>query len=94
MLDTAGAWIQYNSVDFGKNKFKSVSLKVLSKTGCTIQLLSDKLDNPVIDKIIIPKNNEWKVVNFPIAGFQPGIHNLILLLKDDKAVEVDWIKFE
>ena len=94
VLDTAGAWIQYNSVDFGKNKFKSVSLKVLSKIGCTIQLLSDKLDNPVIDKIIIPKNNEWKVVNFPIAGFQPGIHNLILLLKDDKAVEVDWIKFE
>ena len=94
ILDTAGAWIQYNSVDFGNNKYKSVSLKVLSKTGCTIQLLLDKIESPVIDKIVVPKNNEWKVIDFPVSGYQPGIHNLIVLLKDNNNAEIDWIKFE
>ncbi|MFZ0454991.1 MAG: family 43 glycosylhydrolase [Ignavibacteriaceae bacterium] len=94
ILDTANAWIQYNSVDFGNNKFKSIKIKALSKTGGEVRILLDKADGPEIGQLEIPESNEWKIINFPVSGFQPGIHNLIVLLKDNKSVEMDWIKFE
>ena len=31
ILDTANAWIQYNSIDFGNNKFKSVNVRASIK---------------------------------------------------------------
>ena len=94
VLDTAGASIQYNSVDFGSNKLKSVDIKALSKTGGNIQIRLDKPDGPVIGQVEIPESNEWKIINSPLLEFQQGIHNLIILLNDNKSVEIDWIRFE
>ena len=94
ILDTANAWMQYNSVDFGNNKFKSVNARVLSKTGGTLQIRLNKANGPIIAQVEFPESNEWKIINSPISGFQPGLHNLIVLLKGKKTVELDWIKFE
>ncbi len=93
ILDTANAWMQYNSVDFGNNKFKSVNIKALSKTGSTLQIRLDKIDGPVIGQIEIPKSNEWKIINSPLSEFQPGIHNLVVVLNNN-TVEMDWLKFD
>jgi hypothetical protein len=93
-FDTINAWIQYNSIDFGSSKFNSVNIKALSKTGGTLQIRLDKVDGPLIGQVEIPKSNEWKVVNSPLSEYKPGIHNLIVFLKDNKTVEIDWIKFE
>ena len=94
ILDTVNAWIQYNSVDFGNNKFKFVNLRTLSKTGGTLQLRLNNLDGPIVGLLEIPKSNEWKIINSSISEFQPGIHNLIVILMDNKTVEIDWIKFK
>jgi hypothetical protein len=93
ILDTTNAWMQYNSVDFGSKKFKSINVKALSKTGGTLQIRLDKTDAPIIAQIEIPKNNEWEVISSSISGFQQGIHNLFVQLKDNKNVEIDWISF-
>jgi hypothetical protein len=93
ILDTTNAWVQYNSVDFGSKKFKSINVKALSKTGGTLQIRLDKTDAPIIAQIEIPKNNEWEVISSSISGFQQGIHNLFVQLKDNKNVEIDWISF-
>ena len=94
ILDSENAWIQYNSVDFRNNKLKSVNVRAMSATGGTLQIMLDSVDCPVIGQVEIPKGNEWKVINSPLSKFQPGSHNLIVLLKDKKNVEIDWIKFE
>ncbi len=94
ILDTANAWIQYNSVDFAINKFKSVHIKASSKTGGTLQIRLDKVDGPVIASVEISKSNDWKIVNAPLSKIQDGIHNLIVLLIDNKNVEMDWVKFD
>ena len=94
VFDTMGAWIQYNGVDFGKINFKSVKLRVLSKTGGTLQIRLDKVDGPMIAQLEIPKSDEWKIANSPLSEYHLGIHNLIVLLKDNKNVEVDWVSFE
>jgi hypothetical protein len=94
VFDTMGAWIQYNGVDFGNINFKSVKLKALSKTGGTLQIRLDKVDGPMIAQLEIPKSDEWNIANSPLSEFHLGVHNLIVLLKDNKNVEVDWVSFE
>jgi hypothetical protein len=94
ILDTSNAWIQYNSVDFGSKKLKSVNLRASSKTGGTLQLRLNKFDGPLIAQVEIPKSDEWNIVNSPLSAFRPGIHDLIVLLKDNNNVEIDWINFK
>jgi len=94
ILESANAWIQYNSVDFGSKKFKFIDVKARSETGGSIELRLNKMNGPVIALAEIPDEIGWNIVSFPVLKFQPGIHNLILLLKDNKQVELDWINFK
>ena len=52
------------------------------------------MTGPVIGQIEVPVSDEWNIINSSLLKFQPGIHNLIVLLKDNANVEVDWISFE
>ena len=94
ILDTANAWIQYNSIDFGDRKFKSIEIRILSTTGCTLQIRFNKKDGPLLAQVNIPKSDDWHIVNSPILKYQSGVHNLIVLLKENKNVEIDWMRFK
>ena len=94
ILDTANAWIQYNSIDFGDRKFKSIEIRILSATGCTLQIRFNKKDGPLLAQVNIPKSDDWHIVNSPILKYQSGVHNLIVLLKENKNVEIDWMRFK
>jgi len=94
ILNNKNAWIQYNSVDLSSNNFKSVNIRSFSETGGTLEIRLDKVDGPVIAEVEIPKGTEWKIINSSLSEFQPGIHNLVVLLKDNNNVELDWISFE
>lgn len=88
------AWIKYNSVDFGNEKYKSISVKANSKTGGTLQLRLNNEKGALISEIKIPKNEEWETVKASVSDIKSGVQHLVLMLKGDEAVEVDWIKFE
>ena len=89
------SWIQYNSVDFGKKKFKIINVKALSETGGTMQIRSGNDKGPVIGEITIPVTNQWKTIKASISGAKTGIQHLVVSLKEsNKQVEVDWISFE
>jgi hypothetical protein len=94
ILDTANAWIQYNGVNFGRNKLKSIHVRASTKTGGTLQVRLDKTDGPIIAQVEIPKSDKLNIVHSPVTEYEPGIHNLIVLLADNKNVEIDWISFE
>ncbi len=94
ILDKAIGWIQYNSVDFGKKKFKSVNVKAASKTGGVLQIRLNNAQGPVIAEVKIPAGNDWNIIKAPLSGLKPGVQNLVVSLKDSKHVEVDWISFE
>ncbi|MGE5859544.1 MAG: carbohydrate-binding protein, partial [Ignavibacteria bacterium] len=94
ILNNKNACIQYNSVEFGSNNFKSVNIRSSSETGGTLEIRVDKVDGPLIADVEIPKGTKWNVVNSSLSEFQAGIHNLVILLKDNKNVEIDWINFE
>ncbi|MDZ7723886.1 MAG: family 43 glycosylhydrolase [candidate division KSB1 bacterium] len=92
ILDEPNAWIQYNAVDFGQKHFKTVHIRARSKTGCTLHVKLNKIDNQAIAHVNVPESKSWKIVGSPLTQNQVGIHNLIVLNKDQD-VEIDWIHF-
>ncbi|MGA9121117.1 MAG: family 43 glycosylhydrolase [Bacteroidota bacterium] len=94
LFDTANAWIQYNSVDFGSHNFAGVLARARSEIGGTLELRLDKIDGPLVARVELGRTNEWSVVHAPVAACQPGIHNVIVLLGTTGKVELDWVRFE
>ena len=93
-FDEKDTWIQYNSVDFGKTKLKSVQVKALSEKGSTLQIRLDKVDGPVIAEVKVPKGTSWNMVEAKVSKPITGVHNLIVALKDENTAEIDWVEFE
>jgi hypothetical protein len=93
ILTNPASWIQYNTVEFGKGT-KSVNVRAVSETGATLVIRTNNASGPVIAEIKIPKGNNWSTVKKSIAAVQPGIKHLVLQLKGEGRVEVDWISFE
>lgn len=87
------AWVRYNSVDFGSKKLKTVQVRALSGTGGTLQIRLDKPDGPLLSEVKIPKGADWNTIDACVSKSQSGIHNLVVVLKDNSPVEVDWLRF-
>jgi hypothetical protein len=94
VLDNKNAWVQYNKVDFGKEKLKSVQLKALSEKGSVLQIRLDKADGLVIAEVTVPKGVNWNMVEAKVSKYQSGIHNLVVTLKNENRVEIDWVQFK
>lgn len=95
-LSAKGAWIQYNAVDFGKDKkkFKTIKVRAVSETGGTIQIRLDSANGALLSEVKIPKGTTMTEVKGKIATSISGVKNLVMVLKDNTSVEVDWISFE
>lgn len=93
-FDEKGAWIQYNSVDFGKGGFKEVRVQVYSLHGGTLEIRLDHLHGKVIAKVRIPSDKNWQCVRATLSEIPGGIHHLVVVSKERKSVEVDWIQFQ
>ncbi len=94
LFSKSEAWIQYNSVDFENNTFRTALINAQSKSGGQLEIRTGSLEGPVIAEIQIPKTGEWKISNTALMKLQNGIQNLFLIMKSGEQFEVDWISFE
>lgn len=94
ILDKPNAWIQFNTVQFGKKPAKNVSVRAMSASGGTLVIRTGDVSGPVVAAVNIPAGKEWKTIKKTITTVQPGIKNLVVQLKGNGTVEVDWIHFE
>jgi len=94
IFNKSGAWVQYNSVDFGSKPFKTITANVRAVNGGVLQVRINSSDGPVIAEITIPKSNEWKLIQAQVMKYQTGIKNLFVVLKDGIQTEIDWISFK
>lgn len=88
------AWVRYNEVDFGTRELSSVQIKTLSAAGGTLELRLDQLEGPVIAEVQVPPGVQWIVTKVTLSTFNPGIHQLFLLPKEDSEMAIDWVKFK
>jgi Glycosyl hydrolases family 43/Carbohydrate binding module (family 6) len=94
ILTKPGAWIQYNTVDFGKKNLKTVLVNAATETGATLQIRTGSTSGPVVAAIKIPAGAGWRIIKTPILKLPKGIQNIVVTLKDGKELAVDWIRFE
>jgi hypothetical protein len=93
ILGSKNAWIRYNTVDFGSKKLKSVKVKASSQSGGFIQIRLDKPEGTLLAEVKIPESNDLITVDARVSKYQKGIHNLVVVLKDNNPVEIDWVSF-
>lgn len=94
IFNKPGAWVQYNRVDFGKKALKMVLVNALSETGGTLQIRTGSARGTIVAEVQITKSSKWTVVKAAVLKFPNAVQNLFVMLKDDKKVAVDWIRFE
>lgn len=94
ILQKPGAWIQYNTVDFGKQKPKTVTMKAASIAGATVQIRTGNINGPVIAEALIKPNQEWAVLSFKLSAVPAGINNLFATVSNGGTAEIDWISFK
>lgn len=94
ILSSKGAWSQYNKVDFGNGKFKSISARIHAPAGGKIQIRLESINGPVLAELNVLKNQEWSTMKASLKKLKGGIHNLVAVSTDIGLVEIDWIKFE
>lgn len=94
VFNQSGGWIQYNNVDFGQKKLKSVTVKAFSEKGGVLQIALKEKKQIIIAEVIIPKGSNWTEIKSPLLKMESGMQNLVVLSKGKNQIEADWIKFE
>lgn len=90
----SNSWIQYNNVDFGKSKLKTVTIKAYSEKGGILQICTKGKDKKVLAEVTIPEGAKWDEIRAPLSKFKSGIQNLQVIAKGDNLIEVDWVLFQ
>ncbi|MBC7888215.1 MAG: family 43 glycosylhydrolase [Ferruginibacter sp.] len=94
LLSEPEAWVQYNTVNFGKKALKTVLVNASTSTGGTLEIHTGSINGPVFATVTIPKTNGFQIIKAPVATFKPGIQHLIILLKNKQQVAIDWVSFQ
>lgn len=94
IFNSSGAWLQYNSVDFGSKKFKSVLVNASSTTGGTLHIRADGLKGALLAEVVVPKGETSSVIKVTVSKLKPGVHHLVVVSKGGGKVDVDWIRFD
>ena len=87
-------WSEFDRVDFGKSKLKSVNARTVSSTGGTFEIHLDKADGSLIARVKVGKGFEWAVLKTKLAKVPTGLHDLFIKQSGTSNFDVDWISFE
>jgi hypothetical protein len=93
-LTEKDAFVQYDRVEFGKEGLKSVKVRAVSATGAAIEVRLDKADGPIVAKVEIPKDTEWKEISAKLTTAPTELHNLVVTMPEKNNAEIDWVSFE
>lgn len=94
VFSKASDWIQYNTVDFGKKKLNNIVVSAISLAGGTLEIHLDNINTKAIAVVTIPALSAWKEIKAPLSIFKAGEHHIIVSLKTNSTIEVDWLRFE
>ncbi|HOD27401.1 MAG: family 43 glycosylhydrolase [Bacteroidales bacterium] len=94
ILTKPGAWVQYNAVDFGNKKKKRVQIRALAPQGGILELRLNHPGGPLLAGLTLPAGSDWENYHFKIKNTGRGIDNLIVLLRSESELEIDWLQFQ
>lgn len=90
-LQSQGAEVTYNGVDFGQTAVKAVKVKACSPEGGTLNIYVGK---EKVAEVEVPASGQtWQTLTAPVKLKRTGIGNLRVTFKRGKKVEIDWMRF-
>jgi GH43 family beta-xylosidase len=89
-----GAWVQYNSVDFGKKAMKTVSVKAISDAGGTLQVREGSITGPILATLTLAGSKDWKTYKAKLSQPNKGLKNIFLISSGSGSFDVDWMSCE
>jgi hypothetical protein len=93
-FNSENAWIQYNTVDFGKKEPHEIIARVSSQANGVLLVHIDNLNGPVIAQINVTPNNCWTLIKSPLMKYYHGIHNLYVVMTKGNNIDVNWLIFK
>jgi GH43 family beta-xylosidase len=87
-------WVQYNRVDFGQPKLRTVTLRSTAAAGATVQIRLDNAQGPLLAQVTVPKGSAWQEVKTSLLVYKPGVHTLFIAPKSGAPAEIDWVRFD
>jgi GH43 family beta-xylosidase len=93
-LDKEAAYVQYNAVDFENASLRKIKVKALSKSKATIQIYLNKPNGKLLAEISLPQTDDWQVIENELSLSVDGAQDLVVVLKEGEAIEIDWIQFQ
>ncbi|MDE6650308.1 MAG: family 43 glycosylhydrolase [Muribaculaceae bacterium] len=87
-----GGWIRYDRIDFGNKPVNEVTLRILCRKGCELNIY-DKTENLIAD-VRIPAGREWQEVSVPVSYSPRGVTDITVRMKKGLNAEIDWIGFD
>ena len=88
------SWVQYNSVDFCAENYNWIEIRYLAKNGGILDLRLNQPQSKVDIKIKLAAGIGWQTTRVKVKGLKTGIQNIIFSNSENKAVEIDWVRFD
>lgn len=91
-----GAWVRYNTVDFGDKPVAMLTARVLAPKGGVLAVSVDGLKkSDIVAEVKVKPGKTWTEVNVPVNKADvKGKHDLYVSLAGGSNVEVDWVGFD
>lgn len=88
-----GAWLRYNSVDFGEKPVEELTLRARSRKGATVDLTTADGRHSIASARIAP-SPDWQETRVRVAQAPTGVTDLMVTLSAGHDVEIEWIGFD
>ena len=89
-----GAWIQYNTVNFGAKPLKKITANMLGEKDAEIEFRTGSTAGPVIATLKPGNIKVWNISKGNLAKTIAGIQHIFITAKNNKRIEIDWVNFE
>jgi hypothetical protein len=93
ILSENGASVQYNTVNFGNAKPKTVKARIISATGGKLTVRTGGANGTVIAEITAPESAQWTEIDASLKSVPAGMNDLFVSLNGKGNIEIDWIQF-
>lgn len=89
-----GAWVQYNTVNFGVKPLKKITANMLGEKDAEIEFRKGSTAGPVIATLKPGNIKVWNISKGNLAKTIAGIQHIFITAKNNKRIEIDWVSFE
>ncbi|MEJ0099456.1 MAG: family 43 glycosylhydrolase [Pseudomonadota bacterium] len=92
-FNAAKSWLRFNEVDFGRGGQKSLEVRAQAGDGGALEIRLDRQDGPVVGRVEIARDENWKIASAAVKNIPGGTHDLFVTRAGAATLAVDWLSF-